>query len=171
MSVVIAAVAVLILVFAVIALVGIVGRRRYQEYSGREQQRAGAKRSRTAAVDRLKAAETALMRSQRALVDRGDLEGSQEIEELRRRLAAAADRQRYAGYGYAPLGSDRPVRSDELAHLEQLDSQLMLDSEHIVGLSEEVARSSAGGGTVDLSRLLAAVDDLDAAVSARRGTV
>src|SRR5437016_1159743 len=102
----------LIIVFVVLILaaaavaVGLwrFARRAYQRYSGLEQQRAAAKRSRDRGVDRLKDAERELVRAQRELIASGHHQDAQAIERLRLRVTTAADRHRYATYGYAPLG-------------------------------------------------------------------
>jgi len=144
------------------------GRRSYQRYSGLEQQRAGAKRSRDAGVDRLKDAERELVRAQRDLIAHGRHHDAQAIERVRVRLTTAADRHRFATWGYAPLADANSIREAELAELQARDSETIGDAQLVSDLVRQLSRSAADGTALDLSALDVAVAHLTATLDRRK---
>lgn len=168
------AIIILLLIAIVVALALLViimtrwGRRSYQRYSGLERQRAAAKQSRDAGVDRLNDAERHLVAAQRELISRGEHTPAQAIERLRTRLSTMADRHRYATHGYAPLSSANPVQEAELAELQERDSEAITDAQMISDLSEGVEKSSRDGGTPDLGQLESALDHFTATLDGRK---
>lgn len=168
-AVILLLVVVVIVAVVVLAVVlGRLGRRSHQRYSGLEQQRASGKQSREAGVDRLKQAERQLVDAQRALIDRGEHGPAQETERIRRRISTVADRQKSASYGYAPLGSPTPIQESELADLQAHDEAAVLDAETIVDLARTFAASVRAGDTPDLEPLRAAVQDFEDSLDRRK---
>src|ERR1700722_2850917 len=129
-------------VLAAAIAAGRFGHRTYQRYSGLEHQRAAAKQSRDAGVDRLKDAERLLVRAQCDLIARGDHQNAQAIERVRVRLPTPADRHRYATYGYAPLHSPNPVQEAELAELQSRDAETISDAQMITDLAAQAAATA-----------------------------
>jgi hypothetical protein len=168
---------IVIVILLVVLIVGLVhagvaagrfGRRAYQRYSGLEHQRAAAKQSRDAGADRLKDAERHLVQAQRELITRGQHQDAQAVERLRVRLSTAADRRRYATYGYAPLGSPNPVQESELAELQARDAETLADAQMISDLASQASTTAANGTTPALARLEAALDHLVATLDRRK---
>lgn len=168
---------IVIVILLVVLIVGLVlaavaagrfGRRSYQRYSGLEHQRASAKQSRDAGVDRLKDAERDLVRAQRELITRGQHQDAQAVERLRVRLSTAADRHRYATYGYAPLGSPNPLQEAELAELQARDADTITAAQMITDLAAQASTTAAEGTTPDLGPLEAAIDHLVATLDRRK---
>jgi hypothetical protein len=167
--IVIVLVVVALVVLAILAVVlGRAGRRGWQRYTGLERQRDSAKQSRVTGADRLKRAERNLIEAQRALVERNELAGAQIIEVQRKHLSTLADRLRYATYGYSPMGSNRPVREQELADLQQRDADTIADAQAIVELTEAIRTAARGNETPDLGALTAALEDLSDSLDRRR---
>ncbi len=163
---------VIVAVAVAVAVVGVAvwrfGRRSYQRYSGLERQRAAARQSRDAGVDRLKDAERELVRAQRQLIARGQHQDAQTIERFRVRLSTAADRHRYALHGYAPLGDPNPIREAELAELQARDSETIGDAQMINDLAHRAAGETAAGQSPDLAALEAAIDHLVTTLDRRK---
>jgi hypothetical protein len=170
--IVVAVLLVVLIVGVILAAVaaGRFGRRSYQRYSGLEHQRAGAKQSRDAGVDRLKDAERHLVRAQRELIARGQHPDAQAVERLRVRLSTAADRHRFATYGYAPLGSPNPIQEGELAELQARDADSIEDAQMITNLAAQVSATASAGSAPDLQPLEGALDHLVATLDRRKAT-
>jgi hypothetical protein len=166
LAVVIVVVIIALVVLAVAA--GRFGRRAYQRYSGLEHQRAAAKRSRDAGVDRLKDAERGLVQAQRELIARGKTADAQTVERLRLRLTTATDRHRYALHGYAPLRDPNPIQEAELAELQARDADAIEDAQLIKELASGASSAAAEGKALDLSSLEAAVDHFVASLDQRK---
>lgn len=160
--------AVVVVVVVLVVFVARRGQREYQHYSGLERQRAAAKQSRDAGVDRLKDAERHLVAAQRELIGRGEHIPAQAIERLRTRLSTMADRHRFATHGYAPLNSANPVQEAELADLQERDSEAITDAQMISDLSETVEKSSRDGRTPELGPLESALDHFTATLDRRK---
>jgi len=162
----------LALLVVVLVLLAVVlfrwGRRSYQHYSGLERQRDSAKQSRVAGADRLKTAERKLVEAQRDLAVLGKHAEAQEIERQRFRLSTLADRLRHAVYGYSPVGSPRPVREEELAELQQRDTDSIADSQMIADLAHEIRQGAATGSNPDLGSLTSALDLFQESLDRRR---
>ncbi len=163
----------LIAIVLVLALLSVVvvrrGRRSYQRYGGLERQRASARQARETGADRLKDAERHLIEAQRDLAGRGQYGQAQELERLRARLPALADRLRHATYGYAPLGSPNPIREEELADLQQRDADMIPDAQMIVDLAEGIRDAvRAGEAPPDLRGLEMALDRFRGSLDRRK---
>lgn len=168
---------IVIVILLVVLIVGLVltgvaagrfGRRAYQRYSGLDHQRGAAKQSRDAGADRLKDAERHLVQAQRELITRGQHYEAQAVERLRVRLSTAADRHRYASYGYAPVGSPNPVQESELAELQARDAETITDAQMISDLASQASTTAAAGAAPDLGPLEAAVDQLVSTLDRRK---
>jgi hypothetical protein len=144
------------------------GQREYQRYSGLEHQRAAAKQSRDAGVDRLKDANRYLVETQRAVIARGDHSAAQDVERLRSRLSTMADRTRFATHGYAPLHSPNPVREDELAELQAHDAETITDAQMVTDLCQQLSASAGAGEKLDLHPLESALGHLSSRLEARK---
>ncbi len=143
------------------------GQREYQRYSGLERQRAAAKQSRDAGVDRLKDANRHLAETQRSLIAGGDYGAAQDVERLRSRLATAADRTRFATHGYAPLRSPRPMREAELEDLQAHDADTIKDAQLVTDLCEQLSICVNAGEEPDLQPLESALAHLLAGINYR----
>jgi hypothetical protein len=164
----------IILVIAVLAAAVVLvvfvarrGQREYQRYSGLERQRAAAKQSRDAGVDRLKDANRYLVETQRSLIARGDHGAAQDVERLRRRLSTMADRTRFATQGYAPLGSPNPLREAELGELQAHDAQTITDAQMVTDVCQQLSSSVDAGEKPDLQPLESALHHLSSQIDAR----
>jgi hypothetical protein len=160
-----------VVVLVLLALLAVVAarfaRRSYQRYSGMEHQRGSAKQARLASVDRLKDAERLLVTAQRALAERsGHVEAGQ-VERLRLRISTAADRLRYASYGYSPLGSPDPVREPELERLQQNDTSSITDAERIAELARRASTEADTGAALELEPLRSALDLIEESLDRR----
>ena len=144
------------------------GRRSYQRYSGLETQRAAAKQSRDASVDRLKEAERELVHAQRDLIANGRHQDAQTIEHLRVRLTTATDRNRFALHGYAPLTDPNPIREPELAELQAHDAGAVTDAELVRALAARASATAADGTAPELGSLEEAIDHVVASLDRRK---
>ncbi len=160
--------AILVAIVALVVFVARRGQRSYQRYSGLERQRASAKQSRDAGVDRLKDANGYLVETQRTLIARGDHGAAQDVERLRSKLSTMADRHRFATHGYAPLGSPNPVREEELAELQAHDAETITDAQLVTDLCQQLNASAHAGEKLDLQPLESAVGHLSSRLDARK---
>lgn len=161
-------VAILVAVVVLVVFVARRGQRSYQRYSGLERQRASAKQSRDAGVDRLKDANGYLVETQRTLIARGDHGAAQDVERLRSKLATMTDRTRFATHGYAPLDSPNPVREEELAELQAHDAETITDAQLVTDLCQQLSAAAHAGETLDLQPLESALGHLSSRLDARK---
>lgn len=122
-------------------LIGLIpGLGRYQD---REGLRETDQRLRVSLADRLVESMRLLEPAERRLVEARRLERLTDLDRVRRRLATAADRLRFASYGFAGVFDLHKIRETELAELHRFDLALL---ERLEPLRERLGRLAAAEG-------------------------